>query len=55
MVIFKKTQRNRSEKGSEKLLQFINQYKLTPDNPVVDIEALATTGYPFSHFFINLD
>lgn len=28
-----------SKVGSEKLLQFINQYKLTPDNSVVGIEA----------------
>lgn len=28
-----------SKEGSEKLLQFINQYKLTPDNSVVGIEA----------------
>src|SRR5690625_7551440 len=28
-----------SKEGSEKLLQFINQHKLTPDNSVVGLEA----------------
>src|SRR5690625_6792880 len=28
-----------SKKGSEKMLEFINQYNLTPDNSVVGIEA----------------
>src|SRR5699024_6198566 len=37
----------KSKDGSQKLLQFINQYKLTPDNSVVGLEA---TG----HYWLSI-
>src|SRR5690625_7203395 len=43
-----------SKEGSEKLLQFINQHKLTPDNSVVGLEATGHYWLSVFYFLYNL-
>lgn len=42
-----------SKDGSDKLLQFINQYKLTLGHALVGLEATGHTGCLLFLFFIN--